>query len=209
MSEPVKENAGIPGKLIDKLWPFRVPVIFGFIAIFFFSLALINIYLSQADNQSIIIEQSDTESASESGILVDVSGAIVNPGVYELPFQARLKDAIVRAGGFVPETDSEYIAKNLNLAARLTDGAKIYIPFQGEKRSQNTVGNNTGVQNTASQININSASISELDTLPGVGPATAQKIIDGRPYQSIDDLLNKKITGKSVFEKIKEKITIY
>jgi len=140
-----------------------------------------------------------------SKITVDVEGAVVSPGIYSLDSSSRIKDALIAAGGLASNADRDFVAKNLNLALKLADAAKIYIPKKGENLSAN----GTGSQTRISLININSASLSELDSLPGIGAVTAQKIIDGRPYQAVDELLSKKIVKSSVFEKIKDKISIY
>lgn len=155
--------------------------------------------LSKPPNSSVKII-APSPSVTPSKVLVDVSGAVVVPGVYQLPSGARLELAIKAAGGLTNEADREYIAENLNLASKLPDGAKVYIPKKGEEGFQQ------GSASSANKININSALSSELETLSGIGPKTAEKIINGRPYQSIDDLLLRKIVGQSVFEKIKDKI---
>ena len=157
--------------------------------------------LSKNPNPSVkIILPSPSVSFSSQKILVDVSGAVVIPGVYQLPAGARLELAIKVAGGLTAEADKEYVAKSLNLASILSDGAKVYIPQKRERGFQQTD------NKSAKLVNLNTASAAELETLPGIGPKTAEKIINGRPYQSIDDLLLRKIVGKSVFEKIKDKI---
>lgn len=153
----------------------------------------------------ITFESSSTanESKSENKITVDVEGAVINPGVYSLISNSRAKDALIAAGGLSSQADRDWVSKNLNLALKLSDSAKIYIPKIGE--SANPIGQISQI----GLININTASASDLDGLPGVGPATAQKIIDRRPYSSINDLLSKKIVKSSVFEKIKDKIAAY
>jgi competence protein ComEA len=141
--------------------------------------------------------------------MVDIEGAVVKPGVYSLPLGSRLKDGLIMAGGLSASADREKIAKSMNLAARLTDGAKVYFPKQGEISS--TVNTQSGVvssSDVSTLININEASEGQLDTLYGVGPATAQKIIGGRPYSDIQELLTKKIVSRSVFDKIKDRISI-
>lgn len=157
--------------------------------------------------QEITFESANSaaESQTEQKISVDVEGAVILPGVYTLSLNSRVKDALIAAGGLSSDADREWIAKNLNLALKLSDSSKIYIPKIGETIVQ---ASNTDVSSSG-LVNINSASSSELDSLPGVGPVTAQKIIDNRPYSSIEDLKNKKIVGSSVFEKIKDKIVIY
>ena len=110
-----------------------------------------------------------------------------------------------------------YVTKNLNLAIKVTDGTKIYIPKIGETETESITplrsamqnfGGQAGIMSNA-QININTSSELELDSLPGIGPVTVQKIINSRPYSSIDELLSKKIVGSKVFEEIREKISVY
>jgi competence protein ComEA len=132
----------------------------------------------------------------------------VKPGVYKLSQDARMQDAFISCGGLSSSADRNWVAKNINLAVKLTDGAKIYIPKLGEQTSSSS-SYSSGVALTSSLININSASEQELDSLSGVGPATATKIINSRPYGSINDLLDKKIVGSKVFQTIKDKISVY
>ncbi|OGY25900.1 MAG: hypothetical protein A2Z24_02355, partial [Candidatus Woykebacteria bacterium RBG_16_44_10] len=141
-------------------------------------------------------------------IMVDIEGAVVNPGLHSLDPDSRTDDAIRAAGGFSSKADRSWVSKNLNLAARLGDGQKIYIPKIGE-----VVGNTTAGGQVASEIsgkvNINTATEAQLDTLPGIGPVRAGKIIAARPYKSTEELLTKKVVGEATFEKIKNLITIY
>jgi len=176
------------------------------------------------DSLSNLSSPSNPSTPSQK-ILVDVSGAVEKPGVYELPEGSRFQNALVLAGGLSEDADRDYVDKYINLAAKLTDGGKIYIPKLGETSNPSTslrtskqqaVSNNSVLGLTtndqspiASLININTASLSDLDTLSGVGPVTAQKIIDNRPYSKIEELLEKKIVGNSVWEKIKDRISIY
>ena len=141
-------------------------------------------------------------------ISVDVSGAINKPGVYQLQDNSRIEDAIKSAGGFSEKANQEYISKYLNMAQKLSDGGKVYVPSEGEQAPSGGGGVVAGAT-TASKVNINTAAESELDSLPGIGPVTSAKIISGRPYQVVEDLLNKKIVSKAVFEKIKDSIVTY
>lgn len=154
-------------------------------------------------------------------IYIDISGSIKNPGLYELKINSRLKQAIDKAGGLDENADKNFFYKNFNLARLLQDQEKIYIPSIWEVQNGfvketpltfdfvSPININTNFENENNNlIDINSADIDELDSLPGIGKVTAQKIIDNRPYQSIDDLLNKKIINKSTFEKIKNLISI-
>jgi competence protein ComEA len=164
---------------------------------------LISLFDSSNSQDDITIGTSDN-SISASKIMADVEGAVIKPGVYELSGNARIQDLIIVSGGFSQNADREWISKNINLASKVSDGAKVYIPKAGEKSGS------TG--STASQtnlININSATSQELDSLSGIGPATAEKLIQNRPYQTLDELVSKKVLTSKVFETIKDKISIY
>jgi len=137
----------------------------------------------------------------EEKIFVYLEGAIEKPGVYELTAETRLNDLLIRAGGLSALADREWVSQNLNLAQKLTDGVKIYLPFQGEKMKEG--------EDKSGKININKASSSQLDTLWGIGEKRAADIIKNRPYQSIEELLTKKIIPQNVFEEIKDEITVY
>lgn len=141
-------------------------------------------------------------------ISVDVSGAVNKPGVYQLKNGSRIEEAIAAGGGFAENSNKEYISKYLNMAQRLADGSKVYVPQEGEQVRGSQTGTVVGT-NTQAKVNINASSQSEIEALPGIGPVTASKIISGRPYQQIEDLLNKKVVSKSVFEKIKDLVVLY
>lgn len=162
--------------------------------------------------QGIGSANASASARTKKKIMLDISGAVEEPGVYELPEESRVQDAIVAAGGMSEMADRKRIAQDINLAAPLTDGAKLYIPFLGETASAPSTASDTSsssTQTASGPININQASETELDTLPGVGPATAAKIIANRPYQKPEDLVTKKAVGQSVFEKIKDQISVY
>lgn len=151
---------------------------------------------------------SDTKtenSASQSAKLtIDVSGAVVSPGVYTMPVGSRVIDAITVAGGFTSDADRERIAATINQASMLSDGAKVYIPIQGTPVVQGEV----AAAVSTKTISINTASLSELDTLSGIGPVTAQKIIDNRPYTKLEDVVTKKAMGQSLFDTLKNQLTL-
>lgn len=141
-------------------------------------------------------------------ITVDLSGAVKNPGVYKLKDGAIVEDAIKAGGGFSDLANRQYISKALNLAQKLSDGSKIYVPAEGEIAG---ISRDGGVSQAAvqSKVNINSATQAQLEVLPAVGPVTASRIISDRPYQKAEELLSKKVVNKAVFEKIKDLITVY
>lgn len=155
--------------------------------------------------------------SSQKEISIDVEGAVQKPGVYKLSEGGRVQDALIASGGMNSNADREYIAKHFNLAQKLTDGAKIYIPQKGEQQAavmsvqENPASNNDNQINAGDNtglININSADAEKLDTLPKVGPVSAQKIISGRPYSSKGELVSKKILTQKTFDGLKDKITV-
>ena len=155
-------------------------------------------------------------------MMVEVTGAVNEPGVFETTVGARLKDAIALAGGISEIADREFFSRNFNLARYLTDQEKIYVPSYQEVINdvfafRKQLLDYTAPQNipqisaeTISQevVNINLATVEELDTLPGVGTTIATKIIQGRPYATIDELVSKKAVNKGVFEQIKGMISL-
>ncbi len=207
---------------IDKQPPFikqnLLPLGLGLLGLMFLGYGLIALIGSSNSSREIIFEPgSDSVLSSESSneskasqIVVDVEGAVLKPGVHYISSNSRLQDALIAAGGLASNADRDWVTKNVNLAAKLADGAKIYIPKIGESGTESikSIKSIKGVD-AEDEININTASEQALDSLTGIGPVTAQKIINGRPYASIDDLLSKKIVGSKVFEEIKEKISVY
>lgn len=149
---------------------------------------------------------ADSGSANEETVTVDIAGEVKKPGVYSLPIDTRLIQAIEAAGGFTQNADKAWISKSLNLAAKLNDGEKILIPSISQGGSGIV---SSSPSQAGSKININTASKDQLDGLYGIGPVRAQKIIANRPYSSIEELLSKKVLGEATFEKIKDKISIY
>lgn len=149
-------------------------------------------------------------TSSDKLISVDVSGAVEKEGVYKLNQGARIEEAIAAAGGFSADANSEYISKYLNMAQKLIDGSKIYIPLAGETvsavQSAPASGGVAGINNA---VNINTATQSELESLDGIGTVRASDIISGRPYQKIEELVDRKIIGKGIFENIKDSIVVY
>lgn len=157
-------------------------------------------------SESVVFEESTMDEGDRSSMLaeitIDIQGAVKKPGVYTLPSDSRIKDALLAAGGTIEEADSEYLAKQINLAQKLSDSSKVYIPYEGEVLSA------VGSSSTSGLINLNTASLSELDTLPKIGPVTAQKIIDNRPYSSVNDLKSKKVLSASVFSAIEKLVAV-
>lgn len=178
------------------------------VGFFFFGLFLLALggglffFKSSSGSDDIqIISASQGEALQGYEVVVHVDGAVVAPGVYKLSSDARVTDAISAAGGLAPDADQSKI----NLAAKISDGQKIYVWSVGQKGG-GMVGETAGAS-VSQLININTASEAELDKLPGIGPVTAGKIIASRPYSASEDLLTKKAVTRSTYEKIKDLIT--
>ncbi len=182
-----------------------LPLSLGVLGLIFFAYGLISL-LGQSEKESSLVIESNSEAKSEILIAADIQGAVVKPGVYQLAQGSRIKDLLVIAGGLSSDADRVWVSKNLNLAQKISDESKIFIPKEGEAESITT---SSGSTNKSGLININSASSSELESLPRIGVVTAGKIIDGRPYSSIDDLKTKEIVSDSVFEEIKDKVSVF
>lgn len=209
--KPDQNNLSIKYRLQALIEKHQASLGIGFLGIIFLCLGIFFLlYLERSQNKIQIIPAEETQTAAD--ILADIEGAVIHPGVYKLPFGSRVNDLLIAAGGLSLQADREWIEAFLNKAEKLDDGAKIYIPAKGEAEKTNTVIGSSLSANTAAKeekININSASLAELDTLYGVGPATAQKIIDNRPYQSIEDLLTKKILNRRTYDRIKNQLTLF
>ncbi len=105
----------------------------------------------------------------------------------------------------LPKTHTEAIARSINRAAKLADGAKIYIPAIGQDHVPDEARLSAGI---AAFININTASQSELESLTGIGLVTAGKIISGRPFLRLEELVEKKAMSQSLFDKLKDQLTL-
>jgi competence protein ComEA len=148
--------------------------------------------------------------ASASRLLVvEVSGAVARPGVLRLPSGSRVADAIDAAGGYGPRVDVRAADRTLNLAAPLQDGQKIHVPDRDEASALPAGSGAPGPNpTTGGPVDLNRATEAELDALPGIGPATAAKIIAGRPYASIDELSSRKVVGAATLAKIRALVTV-
>src|SRR3989344_159224 len=152
-----------------------------------------------------------TEAQETNEITVEVSGQVEKPGVYNLPNGSRIEDLIIISGGVSANADRLYLDKYLNRAAKLTDGQKLYIPSVNEQTLGASANKSGGDQTTSgafldnlsSLTNINTASLAELDKLPGIGPVYGQSIIDHRPYSNTQELVSRGVLKKSVYDKIK------
>jgi competence protein ComEA len=150
-------------------------------------------------------------------LVIDVTGAVVRPGVYRLAIGARVGDAITAAGGFGPRVDADVVGATLNLAAPLKDGDQVRVPSRDDvAASAGTAGGTSGGggaggSGSGTLVDINSATEAELDALPGIGPVTAGKIIDARaqsPFKTVDELQSRGLVGQKTFDQIKTLVTV-
>ncbi len=193
------------------------------------------IYTKDSDtyvSEEEFVEQNEVEHAEENTvqeenqkIFVHVSGAVNKEGVFELKENSRISDAIQQAEGLKENADT----KSINLAFKLEDGMKIYIPYIGEnteEQTQNAQNDETSKYVTSSsgtidktqskeengKININTATQTQLETLPGIGPSTSLKIINYREehggFQSIEELKEVSGIGDVKYENIKDFICV-
>lgn len=189
---------------------FRLFLILSFLILILIGTTIFLIYRKKTTPEIQITNNTDNNYQSEertdkNSIYIDISGQVISPGVYEMKGGERVKDLIEKAGGFTPEADQGYIERKLNQADFLTDGQKIYIP----KIEENFYKNSDQTSSlTSEKISINHASFSELDSLPGIGEIRANSIIKNRPYGSIEELVMRKIIPQSVFDDIKNEISL-
>lgn len=161
---------------------------------------------------------TDDVSEQEIIIYVDVAGAVVSPGVVTIPAGSRVFEAIREAGGIVDNADTT----NINLAAVLNDGDKLYVPTFSDMKKDKTSGGivtdkikssiSGSTQDLGGMVNINTASSAQLQSLSGIGPSTAEKIIEYRnqngEFSKIEDLKKVSGIGEKTFAKFKDKICI-
>jgi len=141
-------------------------------------------------------------------VVVHVAGAVVHPGVVELSPGTRVDEAISAAGGATEAADLDA----LNLAAPVVDGQQVYVPREGEAAPPAAVGSDPSVAGPGSLVDINSADVTALDTLPGIGPALAQRIVDWRtehgPFASVEALTDVSGIGPATMERLRTMVTV-
>lgn len=190
------------------------------IGIYCYTDAIENTNEEEIENVLEVAQTNTTKETEEKNIFVHIAGCVQKEGMLELSSNSRIADAIEKAGGLTQEAD----LSDINLAYLLEDGMKIYIPNQNERQENNEKTEDTAkTENTPSMqiqdtntkqdvININTATQEELDTLPGIGPATAAKIIAYRKekgkFNNKEEIKEVSGIGEAKYEKIKEYISI-
>lgn len=163
---------------------------------------------------------SPSPSPLPSSIVVDVAGAVVRPGLLELPAGARVGDALAAAGGYATDADLDAAAAAINLAQPLSDGEQVRVPRIGEAiaaagpagsdHEPAPAGGGAPAPVAGGLVNLNTASPEQLEALPGIGPVTVQKIVAARqeqPFSSLDDAVARGVIHRGQLEDIRELAT--
>ena len=149
------------------------------------------------------------DASARAGLVVEVVGAVRRPGVYPLAEGSRIGDAVGAAGGYTARLDATRAAHELNLAARLKDGEQVRVPARDETSAAAAAASQPPTEGGI--VHLSSATAAQLDTLPGIGPVTATRIIasrDKQPFATIDDLRTRKLVGASTFDKLRALIAV-
>jgi competence protein ComEA len=158
-------------------------------------------------------------------LVVEIVGAVQRPGVYHVPPGARIGELVEAAGGYGPRVDAAAASRTLNLAARLADGDQVRVPSRddatplpaaggGGSGGGGTGGGEAGTAGgaAAAPVDLNTATSAELEALPGIGPATAAKIIAAREearFTAVEDLRSRKLLGQKTFDGLRELVTVH
>ncbi|BAK27525.1 helix-hairpin-helix domain-containing protein [Streptococcus gallolyticus subsp. gallolyticus] len=173
--------------------------------------ALSTTFSASSSASDLKTERSSSQTETQK-VFVDIKGAVKNEGVYELSSGSRVTDVVKLAGGFTEDADK----KSVNLAEKVTDEAVIYVARVGENvapTTTNSQANGSAQQEESSdKINLNTATLAELQTISGIGAKRAQDIIDYRDanggFSSVDDLANVSGIGEKTLEKLKSEVTV-
>jgi len=157
---------------------------------------------------------SDTAAIAQPGpdvLVVEIVGAVHRPGVFRLPPGSRIGDLVAAAGGYGSRVDIERAGHDLNLAAMLRDGDQIRVPSRDDT-GRGTPASTAGTPAATAPIDLNTATVEQLDGLPGIGPVTAAKILASRqaqPFAAVADLRTRKLVGEKTFAQLKDLVTVH
>lgn len=172
------------------------------------SLALLVTAVPSAASPSPPLDPWASATPAEQGggeLVIDIEGGVNQPGIHRLPAGSRVADALAAAGGYADSADLGAAASSLNLAAELVDGQQIVVPILGAEPDPAAGGDGGGL------VNLNRASQSELEALPGIGPVTAGKIIAARseqPFATLDELVGREVLTTRQLEQIADLVTV-
>ena len=169
-------------------------------------------FVSSAPDTPAVAASEEASDSPSAVVVVHVAGAVVSPGVYELRAGARVDDAIRAAGGAL----GSGALQALNLARILADGEQVYLPTTDEvaegKTGPGVTISGGGGSSAGGLIDLNTATVAELDALPGIGPSTAQKIVDDRtangPFGTVDDLVRVSGIGTAKVGSLRDLVTV-
>ncbi len=199
------------------LQKFRIPIVLVLLGFILIGLGIVYVNRKPSSSGVEIIENNSEVGTGSRMLVIEVVGAVENPGVYDVEPGKRVGDVLAIAGGLMEDADTVWIEKVLNRAAKLTDGQKIYIPtvdeqsevLSAKENGLDQSGSSTFDTDENKMVNINTSSAYELEALWGIGPVTAQNIIEQRMYSNIEELLQKGILKSNVYERNKELLTVY
>jgi len=192
--------------------------------IFIFMLGIIFVLLGIFISKNVSFGKSKIEVIDEkenngitSEIIVEIAGEVIKPGVYKLQNGSRIEDLLMLAGGVSQNADRNWMEKSLNRAAKLSDGQKVFIPNANEQSNVLSANDEGTYQNVSTDISsqgsgfidINTATQQELESLNGIGPVYAQKIIEYRPYSKVEEIITKAQIPQKTFDKLKSQIIVY
>lgn len=177
------------------------PILFSLILI----ISSINIGLNYYQENLKPTQIEKLNSKAEIKLFAYIAGAVINPGVYEINDNTKVIDLIAASGGYSSEADIEYVNQTLNLSQQVFNEDHIFVPPIQQASSTDESVVSTGSEG---KISLNNASPEQLDSLPGVGEATAKKIIDNRPYKTLEDLKEVEGIGDKKFQTFLEFITL-